>query len=43
MRSRLKFALLALSTGVLALSTGTCLLRFLGDWAADQVWLGGIQ
>ncbi len=43
MKPRIKAALLALSVGMIALNTGACLFRFLGDFVGDQLWLGGIQ
>jgi hypothetical protein len=43
MKSKIKAALLALSVGMIALNTGTCLFRLLGDLVGDQLWLGGIQ
>lgn len=43
MRRRAKTALLALSTGVIALNTETCLFRFLGDWVGDHIWLSLIN
>ncbi len=36
MRLRIKLLLLAVSTGLVALSTGACLFRFLGDAVGDQ-------
>jgi hypothetical protein len=39
MKLRIKTALLALSTGMIALSLGNCFFRFLGDAIADQFWL----
>ena len=39
MKMRIKLALLALSLGGVALSTGACLARALGDAVADQVLL----
>ncbi len=36
MKLRLKLLLLALSTGLVALGSGACLFRFLGDMVGDQ-------
>jgi hypothetical protein len=43
MMLKFKVFLLALSAGAVALSTGTCLARFVGDAMADQLWLGAIN
>lgn len=40
---KFKAFLLVLSAGAVALSTGTCLARFLGDAVGDQLWLGAIN
>ena len=40
MKRTIKSALLALSTGLIALNTGACLFRFFGDVVGDQFWLG---
>ena len=42
-RMKMKTALLALSTGVVAMNAGTCLFRFLGDWVGDHIWLSLIN
>ncbi len=42
MRFRLKAFLFALSAGAVALGTGACVARFLGDWVGDQLWMGEI-
>ena len=42
MKLRLKLLVLALSTGLVALSTGACLLRFLGDMVGDQAFFNNI-
>ena len=37
MRLKLKLALLALSTGTIALGTGACLSRWAGDYVGDLI------
>ena len=37
MRLNTKFVLLALSTGLVSLSLGTCLFRWLGDYVGDTI------
>jgi len=43
MKLRFKTTLLVLSTGIVALNTGTCLFRFLGDFVGDSFVLNAIQ
>ncbi len=43
MKFRVKAALLALSTGMIALSTWGCVSRLLGDAIGDAIWLRGID
>ena len=43
MRLNTKFALLALSTGLVSLSVGTCLFRWLGDYVGDTIILRTIS
>jgi hypothetical protein len=43
MKRKVKLVLLALSTGLIALNSGACLFRFLGDLLGDQIWLGRIN
>ncbi len=43
MKLKIKTMLLALSTGIVALTTGTCLFRFLGDFVGDSIVLGALQ
>jgi len=40
---KFKLALLALSTGLIALNTWGCLFRFLGDAVGDALWLRAID
>lgn len=42
MRTRAKVALLCLMAGLIAMSAGGCLFRFLGDFLADQFWFSRI-
>ncbi len=43
MTRQIKAVLLVLSSGAVALSTGTCLARFMGDLVADQIWLSVVR
>lgn len=43
MKLRVKSALLGLCTGAVALNTGACLFRFLGDWVGDHFWMSLIN
>jgi hypothetical protein len=43
MKLRVKVALFALSTGLVALGTGTCFFRLLGDLAGDTLVLRTLQ
>lgn len=38
-----KMALFALTTGMVALSSGSCFFQWLGDTAADVLWFRGID
>ncbi len=43
MRLRLKWAALALTTGLWAWSTGACLFRLLGDAVGDELVFGALR
>jgi|GEM_PF-1703293 hypothetical protein len=43
MKLRIKAALFALSAGLIALESGTCFFRFLGDQLGDWLWLRNIN
>jgi hypothetical protein len=43
MNYRIKTALFFLSSGVIALSSGSCFFRLLGDLLGDTIWLRGID
>jgi hypothetical protein len=43
MKRRMKAGLLALATGLVALNTGACLFRFMGDFLSNWLWSGAIS
>ena len=43
MKIKVKLALFAVSAGAIALATGACIFRWLGDAAADSLWLRAID
>ncbi len=43
MKFRVKATLFALSAGMIALNTGTCIFRWLGDFVGDTIWLRNID
>ena len=43
MKLKLKLGLLALGSGMIALGSGGCFFRWLGDFAADVIFFRGID
>jgi len=43
MKRKVKIMLLALSSGLIALNSGACLFRFLGDMVGDHIWFTRIN
>jgi hypothetical protein len=41
--NKVKFALFALTSGLVALSTAGCLMRWAGDAVGDWIWLRAID